>query len=126
VAPPPPKQVRFGQKTLVTVRASYLHMHSNAVTVDVTNGNRFRVPTHAVLRLKGKAAARAGIGAPVATDVSLPATGAMTVRIQLGRKRSAFVRKHGLAAAGLTLRVRDPRGDTRRVKRAVTVLAPHR
>jgi len=126
VAPAPPPQVRFGSKTLVQVRASYLHLHNGAVAFDVANGNRFRAPTHAALRLTGTAAQRAGLDGAVATDVVLPSTGTAKVHIRLGRKRSAFVRKHGQVPAMLTLRVRDPSGNVRKVKRAVTVLAPRR
>jgi hypothetical protein len=36
------------------------------------------------------------------------------------------VRKHRQVPAMLTLRVRDPSGNVRKVKRAVTVLAPQR
>ena len=92
----------------------------------IENANRFRIPTHAALRLTGAAAQAARVGAPVAIDAMLPASGHATVRIRLGKKRAAFVRRRGYTRALVTLHVRDPRGNTRTVRHKLTLLKPSR
>jgi hypothetical protein len=122
VAPP---QTKFGKQTRVTVPATQHMLDGNAVKIGVRNGNRFRIPTHAALRLTGGAAHTASVGDPVATDATLVATGTTTLRLRLGHKRAAFVRRRGYTTALLTLHVRDPSGHTRTVRRKLTLRKQH-
>jgi hypothetical protein len=111
----------FGTDTRVKILHGPIWLHNRAVLVNVSNGNKFAVPAHATLRLKGDAAQRASLSSPVATDVVLPANRSESIRIKLGEKRSRFIRKHGGAQVLVKLSVRDPAGHARTVQRTLTV-----